>query len=228
MSSLNKIKNKFDKNSVLKVFSKNCYLRDKFNHVYEKNLFGGGDSRSGEGSSLVQTQLIRKEIPILLKKFNINSMLDAPCGDWYWMKEIELPIEKYIGIDIVDALIKKNQNSYGNNIVSFLAQDLTVSQLPYADLIFCRDCIVHLSFNDAFKMLNNFKKTGAKYLLTTTFVDREKNEDLGDGFWRPLNKQLPPFNFPPPLMIINEGCTENANAFSDKSLGLWLLEDIDL
>lgn len=213
--------------SLPKTSSPNTYLKDKFDEVYEKNLFCGKDSRSGEGSSMIQTQTIRKEIPKLLNELKIKTMMDAPCGDWHWMKEVELPVEHYIGVDIVETLVQKNQSSYGSKKAKFLALDLTTSHLPYADLIFSRDCLVHLSFHDALKVINNFKRTGAKYLLTTTFVQREQNEDLGDGFWRPLNKQRAPFNFPEPLALINEGCTEGNNEYGDKSLGLWLLQEIN-
>jgi hypothetical protein len=48
------------------------------------------------------------------------------------------------------------------------------------------------------------------------------------GKWRPLNMQLPPFNFPNPICIINEKCTEGEGEFKDKSLGLWRLKDIIL
>jgi hypothetical protein len=61
----------------------------------------------------------------------------------------------------------------------------------------------------------------------TTFTNREENLDLGELFWRPLNMQKYPFHFPEPIRLINEGCTEENNEFSDKCLGLWLLRDIN-
>ena len=96
--------------------------------------------------------------------------------------------------------------------------------------MFSRDCLVHLTFADALKIIANFKRSGAKYLLTTTFVERKKNNDLVgvDNFWRALNMRLPPFNFPQPLLLVNEGCTEEAGQYPDKSLGLWLLDDIEV
>lgn len=201
-------------------------LKDKFVEVYEKNLFEGSLSRSGEGSNLLQTDIIRREIPIMLQNLGIKVFIDAPCGDWYWMKTVDLPVEQYIGVDIVDALIEKNQNQFGDSKTAFRCVNLAEDELPKADLIFSRDCLVHLSFQDALKIIANFKRSGAKYLLATTFINREKNEDLGDGFWRPLNKQVAPFNFPEPIQLINEGCTEGNNLFTDKCLGLWLLDDI--
>jgi hypothetical protein len=203
-------------------------LKEKFSEVYDKNIFGGGKSRSGEGSDMVQTAVIRREIPRLLKSLDIKTFLDAPCGDWYWMRHVDLPVERYIGVDIVEPMIARNQAEFGAEKISFQCLNLASSELPKVDLIFSRDCLVHLSFADARKIIANFKRSGARYLLTTTFTQRNVNQDLGSGFWRPLNKQLPPFNFPPPQLLINEGCTEGNNMFTDKCLGLWKLEDIEL
>jgi hypothetical protein len=199
-------------------------LKSKFAEVYRERKFGGRESRSGPGSDLTQTTRIRFEIPRLIREFGLKSMLDAPCGDWFWMRRTELGIEKYIGADIVEELIEKNQYEFGREGVEFFCLDLSCDPLPKTDLIFSRDCLVHLSYEDAFNMLANFKRSGAKYILMTTFSDRYRNEDLGSLFWRPLNMQHPPFGFPPPVALINEGCTEAGN-FADKSLGLWALND---
>jgi len=203
-------------------------LKEKFSEVYEKNMFGGRVSRSGEGSDLVQTEIIRRELPRIVKEFSIQIFLDAPCGDWYWMKETNLGVEQYIGVDIVEAMIEKHKKSFGSPAQTFLCLNLATDSLPKADLIFSRDCLVHLRFEDALKIIANFKRSGAKYLLTTTFIDRTRNYDLVgmDSFWRPLNMRLAPFNFPEPLLIVNEGCTEDAEQYTDKGLGLWLLTDI--
>jgi len=85
-----------------------------------------------------------------------------------------------------------------------------------------------LTFDQAIKAIKNFKKSGSKYLLTTTFTGRSENVDLGNEIWRTLNLELPPFNLPKPKRIINEKCTEFDGIFKDKSLGLWALDDIKL
>ena len=72
----------------------------------------------------------------------------------------------------------------------------------------------------------NIKRSRILYLLTTTFPDCEENEDITTGDWRLLNLERPPFNLPPPIQLINEGCSESNGKYSDKSLGLWLIEDI--
>lgn len=203
-------------------------LKNKFSEVYDKNIFGGSVSRSGEGSDLLQTEIVRNEIPKIIREFKIKTFLDAPCGDWYWMQKTELEVEQYIGVDIVDALIEKNKEEFGNTTRIFKVLNLTKDTLPITDLIFSRDLLVHLNFEDAFKVIANFKKSGATYLLTTTFVNRGLNEELKETFWRVLNLQQPPFNFPKPILLVNEGCTEDGGLYSDKSLGLWLLKDISL
>ncbi len=203
-------------------------LKDKFSEVYARNIFGGPDSRSGAGSDLVQTEIIRREIPRILREYGVRSMLDAPCGDWFWMSKVDLSVEQYIGVDIVDAMISANRATFGRDGVSFEVRDLSRDKLPEVDLIFSRDCLVHLSFDDAIRILRNFKASGAKYLLTTTFTDRSGNEDLGDGFWRTLNMQIAPFNFPVPIKLVNEGCTEGRGKFGDKSIALWAMSDLPL
>ncbi len=183
-------------------------------------------SASGPGSDLVQTKVLIDTLPHLFRKFCISSVLDLPCGDFYWMKAVDKSaLYKYIGADIIAPLIHENQCNYATEKVQFIHANGTSDELPKVDLIICRDCLVHLSNNDIIAMLTNFKKSGAKYLLVTTFPGRT-NQSIPTGGWQPLNLQGAPFNFPNPLIIINEQCTEQDGIYADKSMGLWKLEDI--
>lgn len=199
-------------------------LENRFSQIYEKNLFQGKESISGPGSDLVQTEVVRAELPGLLKKHNIRSMIDAPCGDFFWMRHAQADVD-YTGLDIVNELIEKDQAEFGSPSRRFMCKDIVNDELPKADLIFCRDCLVHLTYEQAIKAVANFKRSGARFLLTTTFPGRT-NRDLGEIMWRPLDLQNAPFNFPQPVELINEKCTENNGRYSDKSLGLWKLDDI--
>jgi hypothetical protein len=197
-----------------------------FQGIYQRNRWGGAESKSGTGSSLEQTERVREELPSIIKRLGVSSFLDAPCGDFHWLKEIELPIERYVGVDLVPEIIESNQAQYNANYRVFLVRDITRSKLPRADLIFCRDCLGHLSFEDIQRVLENFKSTRSTYLLTTTFPQVKSNVDIPTGSWRPINLQLPPLSLPPPLELILENCTENSGQHSDKSLGLWRVSDI--
>ncbi|MEH2092593.1 class I SAM-dependent methyltransferase [Nostoc sp.] len=201
--------------------------KEVFSDIYYRNRWDGQESISGRGSTLQQTSVIIKKLPIWLEKLNVKTMLDAPCGDFYWLKEAQLNIEKYIGCDIVADLITTNQRSYGNEVREFTNLDLATDSLPQVDLIFCRDCLVHLSFQDAIAVIKNFKKSTSKYLLTTTYPGILENKDIVTGDWRAIDLKLPPYNFPDMLEIIDEETTERKD-YPQKSLGLWKLTDIEL
>ncbi len=114
-----------------------------FTRKYKRNSWKDPETVSGGGSNLRRTKVIREQIPILIRDFRIKSLLDAPCGDFNWMKEINLDIvEKYVGIDIVEQIIEQNQRIYSN--AQFMVMDITNSKtlLPRFDLILCRDCLV--------------------------------------------------------------------------------------
>ncbi len=108
----------------------------------------------------------------------------------------------------------------------FMVLDLTADALPPADLLLCRDCLVHLSHADIRRALENIARSRITCLLTTTFPGGATNEDIVTGDWRPLDLERPPFSFPPPLRLLEEGCTESDGRFADKSLGLWRVADL--
>jgi hypothetical protein len=141
------------------------------------------------------------------------------------MSHVELELDKYIGADIVEPLIAANMETYGNATRTFFVCDIRSESLPKVDLIMSRDCLVHLSFDDIHRAIRNINQSGAKYLLTTTFVERQKNVDVRTGEWRALNLQAAPFSLAPPIKLINEECTERDKdgVYSDKCLALWSL-----
>lgn len=202
------------------------HLEERFLKIYRKNLFGGSESRSGTGSAREQTTVIRQELPRLLSRLKVANLLDAPCGDCNWIQELDWSVISYTGVDIVPDLIKANQERFAATGMKFIVSDLCAAELPLADLVLCRDCWVHLNYAQIRSCLDNFRRSNAKYLLTTTFADHPANRDLGRLIWRPLNLRAAPFYFPPPLELLKEGCTEEGGRFADKSLGLWPLKDL--
>lgn len=199
--------------------------REAFEYIYRTHHWGGKESASGEGASQDQTTRLKEQLPGLLREIGADRLLDLPCGDYSWMREIELPVVEYIGADLVPSLVAGHQSRYGDDRHRFLTLDLRVDALPAADVLLCRDCLVHLSFDDIALALDNIRRSGIGYLLTTTFPGCERNVDIMTGDWRLLNLMRAPFNFPPPVRLLNEGCTEGGGLFRDKSLGLWRLAD---
>jgi hypothetical protein len=196
---------------------------EAFRHAWEANLWSGADSRSGPGSGPDQTAVLRQALPALWRKLGIASLLDLPCGDWTWMADVDLTGLRYIGGDLLEEVIEQNRRRHRGPDREFVRLDLTSSLLPPADLLLCRDCLVHLSFEDLGRALANIRRSSIGYLLTTTFPGEPANQDIVTGDWRPLNLLRPPFSFPAPLDLLNEGCTEAGGRFGDKSLGLWAI-----
>jgi len=199
--------------------------------TYRSNLRYRAESASGPGSTMEQTAIIRQEIPVLIQDLQVKTLLDSPCGDTNWISQVDLGVDLYIGADIVDDVVQanKSRSNWVNGFEKvFMQVDITTDKLPQVDLVLCRDCLVHLSYTDIVKALRNFVASGSKYLLTTTYTAPREFGDIQSGDWRPLNLQFPPFSFPPPVRIINEGCTEGFSTLSDKSLGLWQLSDLSL
>lgn len=206
--------------------------KDVFEKIYHSNSWGDKDSKSGTGSNLIQTEEIRLRLPGLLDELKVKSVLDIPCGDFFWMKEIKNEmseiVDSYVGGDIVEEVVVKNNANFSSQKVKFEKLDLTSSLLPRVDLILCRDCLVHLSYRDIYKALKNIVRSGSKYLLTTSFNSNERiNVNIRTGNWRPLNLQKFPFLFQEPTQVIVEKCTENGGIYSDKSLMLWKINTIN-
>ncbi len=197
-----------------------------FTYAYKHNSWADQSSRSGTGSNLIQTSLIRIHIPQLLKQIGAKTLLDAPYGDFYWMKKVDLSfLDQYIGIDIVTELIEKNKAQYSSSTTKFYNLDIITDLLPQVDVILCRDCLQHLPDENIFEVIKNFKKSKSTYLLVSHYINHPKNEDIQENElfnvcrMRRINLELPPFNFPKPLAMIDEG-------FNGKTLSLWQIRDL--
>jgi hypothetical protein len=201
-------------------------LAEKFAYIYETNMWGGEESKSGVGSATCATAQLRPQLLEMLGELQTRTLLDIPCGDFSWISEVADRIPRYVGADIVGHLILKNIRDCSGPNRTFVRLDLTSDELPEADIVLCRDCLVHLSFDNIVKAIANIKRSTARYLAATTFPEHRENLDIVDGDWRLLNLQIPPFSFPDPIRGISEGCTELDGAYADKTLGLWRIADL--
>jgi SAM-dependent methyltransferase len=197
-------------------------LAERFDLIHRSNLWASEETVSGVGSELEATEALRRALPSLFRRYRVRSILDAACGDFRWMSQMDLSGMDYIGADIVTAMVDANASKYsGHNHIRFVHLDLLRDRLPSADLILCRDCLVHLSFAKVRSALHRFARSRGDYLLATTFPGIQQNDDIEDGDWRPINLEKAPFDLPPPIELIVEGCSEAAGDYSDKALGLW-------
>jgi hypothetical protein len=199
----------------------NLNYQELFLDIYKTNFWRDVESRSGTGSNLTSTRKLVEELPALFRMLEITSILDIPCGDYYWMRTVPMQGIKYIGADLVLEIIEDNKQRHPH--VDFIELDMLTDKLPYADLIIVRDCLVHFPNDAVFRALNNIYESASKYLLSTTFPNHSNKNDIKMGDWRPLNLEDAPFNLPKPLAIINEGLRGDCD---DKSMAVWSIDQL--
>ena len=73
---------------------------DRFRHIYETNHWDEIESVSGPGSTLEETNPIRKRLRKMLSELEARTLLDLPCGDFHWMQHVDLSGINYIGGDL--------------------------------------------------------------------------------------------------------------------------------
>lgn len=202
--------------------------KDVFEYIYTDNTWGSEESVSGSGSEISKTIDLIKYLNELLREYAIHSVFDIPCGDFNWMKEVDLSNVEYTGGDIVPNLIRRNQAKYSKDWVKFSCHNLITDKIDKSyDLVLTRDCLVHLSYSDIERSLSNIKKSQSKYLLTTSFIKTTKNMDIVTGEWRPINLNLAPFNFPEPIITFIETNTEEGWE-GNKVMNLYLISEISI
>lgn len=213
--------------SIFLIFNKDN--KSKFSTIYKLNYWNSSKgSKSGVGSNINSTKNIRKELRIFLKKKKIKTFLDIPCGDFYWMKKINLKELTYIGGDIVEDLINYNKANYGKKNIKFILKDLVNDKFQKYDVIFVRDCFVHLSDKDIISSLINICKSKSVYLISTYFKknwDNSKSKKLDN--WRPINLMEKPFSLPVPDYVLNDKAQHNKHD-KHKVMGVWKIKKLKL
>jgi SAM-dependent methyltransferase len=178
---------------------------DVFTHYYHRNFWGDDESRSGPGSSLASTENIRREIPRLIESLGIKRILDAPCGDYNWFRYVQRKDDVYyIGGDIVESLVLRNNEQFKNHNTEFVVLDITSDPLPDADLWLCRDSLFHLPASDVHRVLDRFRKSNIRYFLTSIHPECDENIDILAGEFSLLDLRIPPFNLCEPKLVIED------------------------
>ena len=162
------------------IISKKVLNKIIFNSIYKSNHWNKNSkfnakkqSYSGPGSipNSIQTNNVIIELKKFIKNNNIIKILDAPCGDCAWIKDIFDANIEYTGIDIVDDLISKNIVKFrSNKNVSFYCKDLTeYNEFNNYDFILLRDFFIHLPLPTIKIILTNLKNSNCKYFAFNNY-----------------------------------------------------------
>lgn len=154
------------------------------------------ETYSGNGSLLKNTENLIISLSRFIKEKNIKSIVDAPCGDFNYMKEVDLSGVEYTGYDVSPNAIEMCRK-YEKENIRFKVADITKDKLPKCDLVICKDLFIHLSYDDIKLILENIKDSGCKYFGTSRYekgqyanTDKQTSESA-----RTIEITTDPFNF---------------------------------
>lgn len=184
--------------------------KETFSHIYAKNLWGGRQWYSGSGSH--DETIIHPYIRLLIdliKNNDISSIVDIGCGDFNIMQQVLADcseVTSYVGIDVVDGLVARNQRKFGSDSIRFVSLDASdeTIKLPKAELCIIRQVLQHLD-NAAIRRVVA-KLQAYRYVLVTEHIyegegviynlDKPANGDIRLSRLSGVYLDQPPYNIP--------------------------------
>lgn len=185
-----------------------------FSYIYDRKVWGNNGGGSGDGSSMEYTKRTRALVEMLVYKYNIDLLVDAPCGAMTWMPSVlerihdARPSFKYVGIDVVPSVIKNNKERIQQEYITFRQYDFSsgpIKDLPRSkkSAIFSRDALQHLSYETITSALESFVKTSVDYLIIGSYHNNGTLAEIetGDYFPFDISKVI---DLPSPIEVISE------------------------
>lgn len=185
-----------------------------FTSIFDNNGWKAWETRSGSGSTRQATRVMVPALAELFEALEIQSLVDAGCGDVNWVSDLTCRLDWYFGLDIVEHLAVQNSRILGHRPGHFFKiLDIARDPLPRSDAILCRNVLSHLANSEIVAALRNFSKSGATWLLATMHDGVGQNQDTQTGVWRPVDLTKAPFQLPAPARQIEDG--------KGRWLGVW-------
>ena len=150
------------------------HFKEKFTHIYDKELWGKGRG-SGTGSSLFANKNYIPFLEKFLKENNIKNVLDYGCGDWQFSKYVDWGNTNYTGIDVVDSVIENNKQQFTEH--TYICDDNPFPYLKDKDLIIIKDVLQHWPNKEITNFIDKLIKKNILILL----VNQANNSGLQNG-----------------------------------------------
>lgn len=181
-------------------------VHEAFSEIYRTKLWGEKEGEaffSGGGSTEPFAAPYAESVSRFIRVHGIRTVLDLGCGDFRVGKRICSQTHvRYIGIDVVPALIAYNNAHFARDGIEFRCADIIEDDLPGADLCLIREVLQHLSNAQIQKVVARLARY--PYVLATEDVysgrSPRPNLDHTHGPDNRLHKRsgvfldLPPFN----------------------------------
>lgn len=130
-----------------------------------------------------------------LSEHQVRSVVDLGCGDWQFSRTLSWDGIQYLGVDLVESVIRANRKRFQKSNVSFALAGELANGLPAADLLLAKDIFQHWSNQSIRDFLPQLAKF--RYALITNGVKVDGptvNRDIPNGGFRDLDLNLPPFS----------------------------------
>lgn len=186
----------------------------QFKLIYDRRLWSGSGKREticGAGSTMHATAEIKEDIEKFLKDYDVSSIVDCGCGDFFWMQFVNMNRAEYTGVDIVDDIIEDNKIKYPEH--TFLAGNI-IETIPPGEVVIIRDVLQHLSLADNQRIIENAFSSATRFVIASSYVRDKYNCETLCTKYRKRNLMLEPFNLPEPLLYLRDGAER-------RKLGVW-------
>ncbi len=159
---------------------KNLTNKEIFSKIYSsqtwnnKSSFDGKKYTSGPGTQNINfVEQYVQNLSIFFDSFSTKpTIADIGCGDFEVGSKLVNYSSKYFAIDIFEKLINFNKKKFLNLNVNFLVLDITIDELPFADVYILRQVLQHLSNESISNFLKNIDNK-CKYLIITEHLPDE-------------------------------------------------------
>ena len=134
-----------------------------FSDIYAKNKWGGKSGTFSSGVGSVSDKIVSpyvSEIRRWMSSIGADHMtvVDLGCGDFRVGRQLTNSCKRYIGVDIVEALVEHNASVFGNSHVEFRHLNIIKNALPKGDVCFVRQVLQHLSNEQISAILPKLEK----------------------------------------------------------------------
>lgn len=178
-------------------------LEERFSRIVSSNAWGSKETPCGPGSTLEACAEIIERLPLWIRALKIKSIVDLGCGDFHWLKEVDLSAAEYDGYDIVKSAVEA-ASKYATKNIRFHHKDVLSIDPKKADLVLCKDVLIHLPDSDVLSLLRAIKDSGSRYLASTTAPGWPNmfRTGMNAGEFAPIDLQQTPYDLSLPIDMI--------------------------
>jgi len=155
----------------------------------------------------------------LVERHGFTSVLDAACGDGFWMPDLP----GYTGIDRSEWAVERSRALHPDR--SYFVADIRDMESSF-DLVILRDVVQHLTLEDGLQVVAAARRVG-RFLLASSYRGGQNTgcdpARLMRGWAYDNDLEVAPFHLGPPLEAIPDGYAYEGDSVRDerKVLGLW-------